>query len=121
MAASRTASRASDGDDWVINGQKVWTTGAHYSDYGILLVRTNPDVPKHKGLTMFWIDMSDPAVEVPADPPDVRRLATSTRSTSPTSGSRTASASARSAMAGRSALVTLMNERLAVGGSAGPD
>ena len=50
--------------DWIIDGQKVWTSGAHYSDYGILLVRTDPDVPKHKGMTMFWIDMHDPAVEV---------------------------------------------------------
>ncbi len=53
-----------DGDEWVINGQKIWTTGAQFSDYGILLTRTDPNVPKHKGLTMFYIDMKDPAVEV---------------------------------------------------------
>ena len=53
-----------DGDGWVINGQKIWTTGAQISDYGILLTRTDPNVPKHKGLTMFAIDMHDPAVEV---------------------------------------------------------
>lgn len=52
-----------DGDDWVLNGQKIWTSGAHYSDYGIVLVRTDPDAPKHKGLTMFWIDMKSPGVE----------------------------------------------------------
>jgi alkylation response protein AidB-like acyl-CoA dehydrogenase len=52
------------GDDWVVNGQKVWTTGAHYSDYGLLLARTDPGVPKHAGLTMFWIDMRTPGVEV---------------------------------------------------------
>ena len=52
------------GDDWVINGQKVWTTGAHFSDYGILITRTDPNVPKHKGLTMFFIDMKAPGVEV---------------------------------------------------------
>ena len=46
-----------DGDDWVINGQKVWTSGAHYSDYGILLARTNPEKEKHKGLTMFVLNM----------------------------------------------------------------
>ncbi|RZN09564.1 acyl-CoA dehydrogenase [Bradyrhizobium genosp. SA-3] len=53
-----------DGEDWVINGQKIWTSGAHYSDYGILLTRTDPTVPKHKGLTMFFLDMKSPGVEV---------------------------------------------------------
>jgi alkylation response protein AidB-like acyl-CoA dehydrogenase len=52
-----------DGDDWVLNGQKIWTSGAHYADYGIVLVRTDPDAVKHKGLTMFWIDMKAPGVE----------------------------------------------------------
>jgi alkylation response protein AidB-like acyl-CoA dehydrogenase len=53
-----------DGDDWVVNGQKIWTSGAHYSDYGILLTRTDPTVPKHKGLTMFFLDMKSSGVEV---------------------------------------------------------
>ena len=53
-----------DGDYWIINGQKIWTSGAHYSDYGILITRTDPTVPKHKGLTMFYIDMRSPGVEV---------------------------------------------------------
>ncbi|MDB5563964.1 MAG: Acyl-CoA dehydrogenase-like [Tardiphaga sp.] len=53
-----------DGADWVINGQKIWTSGAHYSDYGILITRTDPTVPKHKGLTMFFLDMKSPGVEV---------------------------------------------------------
>ncbi|MCZ6619330.1 MAG: acyl-CoA dehydrogenase family protein, partial [Gammaproteobacteria bacterium] len=52
-----------DGDDWVINGQKIWTSGAHYSDYGILVVRTDPTVPKHKGLSYFFIDMKSPGIE----------------------------------------------------------
>jgi alkylation response protein AidB-like acyl-CoA dehydrogenase len=53
-----------DGDEWVITGQKVWTSGAHYSDIGEIITRTSPDKPKHKGLTMFLIDMKAPGVEV---------------------------------------------------------
>ena len=53
-----------DGDDWIVNGPKIWTSGAHYSDYGILITRTDPNVPKHRGLTMFYIDMRSPGVEV---------------------------------------------------------
>ena len=53
-----------DGDDWIVNGQKIWTSGAHYSDYGILITRTDPDVPKHKGLTMFFLDMRSEGVDI---------------------------------------------------------
>ncbi len=53
-----------DGDRWIVNGQKVWTTGAHFSDYGLLLARTDPSVSKHAGLTLFVIDMKAPGVEV---------------------------------------------------------
>lgn len=63
LAALRTRAER-DGDDWVINGQKIWTSGAHYSDYGVLVVRTDPNVPKHQGLTYFFIDMKSPGVEV---------------------------------------------------------
>jgi alkylation response protein AidB-like acyl-CoA dehydrogenase len=52
------------GDDWIVNGQKIWTSGAHYSDWGLLITRTDPNVPKHKGLTMFYLDMKSPGVEV---------------------------------------------------------
>jgi alkylation response protein AidB-like acyl-CoA dehydrogenase len=52
-----------DGDEWVVNGQKVWSSGAHYSHYGILLARTNPDVPKHQGLTCFACPMDVAGVE----------------------------------------------------------
>ena len=55
-----------DGDEWIINGQKVWTTLAHVSDYGVLIARTDPDQPKHAGISMFMVDMRDPAVEIRA-------------------------------------------------------
>ncbi|TVS16919.1 MAG: acyl-CoA dehydrogenase [Gammaproteobacteria bacterium] len=109
-----------DGEDWVVNGQKVWTSGAQYCDYGILLTRTDPNVPKHKGLTMFIVDMKAPGVEVKpikqasghsgfnevyfADVriPDDHRLG-------------------EVGDGWKVSIVTLMNERLAVGSAGGPD
>ncbi|MET0699649.1 MAG: acyl-CoA dehydrogenase family protein [Mycobacterium sp.] len=61
--AGLSTSAIPDGDDWVINGQKVWTSLAHRARWGLLLARSNPDVPKHKGLTYFVIDMHGPGVE----------------------------------------------------------
>jgi alkylation response protein AidB-like acyl-CoA dehydrogenase len=55
-----------DGDDWIVNGQKVFTTAAHVSDYVLLLTRTDPDVPKHKGLTMFLVPMNLPGIAIDA-------------------------------------------------------
>ena len=53
-----------DGDEWIINGQKVWTTLAHKSSYGVLIARTNPEVAKHAGISMFMVDMNAPGVEI---------------------------------------------------------
>ncbi len=66
LAGLRTAAvPATDGSgDWIINGQKIWTSGAQHSDYGIVITRTDPNVAKHKGLTMFWIDMKSPGIDV---------------------------------------------------------
>jgi alkylation response protein AidB-like acyl-CoA dehydrogenase len=64
LAGITTRARRGDDSSWVINGQKVWTTLAHVADYGLLLARTDPDVPKHKGLTMFIVPMHAPGVTV---------------------------------------------------------
>jgi alkylation response protein AidB-like acyl-CoA dehydrogenase len=101
-----------NGDDWVLNGQKIWTSGAHYSDFGIIVTRTDPNVPKHKGLTMFFIDMKSPGIEI--------------RPIKQINGDRAFNEvfftnvrvpeSAVGAGGSGGSLVTLMNERLAVGG-----
>jgi acyl-CoA dehydrogenase len=62
--ASLQSRAVRDGDEWRITGQKVWTSGAQYSDIGEIIVRTDPDLPKHKGLTGFVVDMHAPGVEV---------------------------------------------------------
>jgi alkylation response protein AidB-like acyl-CoA dehydrogenase len=62
--ASLQTSAVRDGDGWVMNGQKVWTSGAQYSDFGAILARTDPSKPKHNGISMFIVDMHAPGVTV---------------------------------------------------------
>ncbi|MEY3148091.1 MAG: hypothetical protein RL688_1310, partial [Actinomycetota bacterium] len=53
-----------DGDEYIVNGQKIWTSGAQYAKYGILIARTNPDAPKHKGVSYFICPMDLPGIEI---------------------------------------------------------
>lgn len=65
LAGIRTAARRDPASgDWIVNGQKLWTTYAQFADYAVILVRTDPTVPKHRGLTYFWLDMQAPGVTV---------------------------------------------------------
>src|SRR5439155_10396365 len=62
--AGLQARAVKDGDEWIVNGQKVWTSGGHVADLGMLIARTDPDVPKHQGITYFALDMHQDAVDV---------------------------------------------------------
>lgn len=107
-----------DGDDWVINGQKVWTSGAHYSDYGIVLTRTDPSVAKHKGLTMFFLSMKTPGVTVKP----IRQINGGANFNEVFFENVRIPDAQRLGKVGEGwtvALTTLMHERLAVGGGAG--
>ena len=119
LAAVRTRATC-EGDVWVVDGQKVWVTVAHVADYGLLLARSDLTAPKHKGLTMFWLDMRAPGVEVR---PIHQVSGKSSFNEVFFDGVRIPDAQ-RLGQVGdgwKVALVTLMNERLAVGGARGPD
>jgi acyl-CoA dehydrogenase len=62
--AGLRSSAVRDGNDWILNGQKIWSTGAHFCDWGMIVVRTDPALPKHDGLTYFVVDMHAKGVEV---------------------------------------------------------
>ena len=110
LAGLRSRARR-DGDDWVIDGQKIWTTHGHLADWGLLLARTDPLVPKHEGLTMFAIDMESAGVEART----IRQM-TGERHFSEVffTGARVPDAQRIGPAGGgwKVALTTLMNERL---------
>ena len=109
-----------DGDDWIINGQKIWTSGAHYSDWGILVTRTDPTVPKHKGLTFFFLDMKSPGVEVKP----IKQISGGANFNEVYFTDVRIPDAQRLGAVGdgwKVSITTLMNERLAVGNSSGPD
>ena len=117
LAALRTRAER-DRDDWVINGQKIWTSGAHYSDYGVIVVRTDPTVPKHKGLSYFYIDMKAPGVEIKP----IKQLTGDSDFNEVYFTDVRVSDSQRLGEVGQGwqvSLTTLMNERAAIGGSFG--
>ena len=62
--AGLTSKAVLDGEEWIVNGQKVWTSGGHYADMGMLIARTNPDAPKHQGISYFAMDMHQPGVDI---------------------------------------------------------
>ncbi|MCC7077914.1 MAG: acyl-CoA dehydrogenase family protein [Acidimicrobiia bacterium] len=107
-----------DGDEWILSGQKVWTSGAHYSGIGEILTRTSTDKPKHKGLTMFVVEMDAPGVEVR---PLRQMTGGSAFNEVYLDGARVADWQRLGEVddGWRVALTTLMNERAAIGSAVG--
>ena len=117
--AGLSAKGVQDGEEWIVNGQKVWTTLAHLSKWGLLVVRTNPELPKHAGLTAMVVDMQAPGVEVRP----LRQM------TGEAEFNEVYFTDARVPVAEtlgapgdgwRVSLTTLMNERVAIGGAIPP-
>ncbi len=109
-----------DGDDWIIRGQKTWTSGAHFCDFGIIVTRSDPTVPKHQGLTFFFLDMRSPGIEVRR----IKQISGGSNFNEVFFTDVRVPDAQRLGAVGegwRVALTTLMNERLAVGDVRGPD
>ena len=108
-----------DGDEWVVNGSKIWTSMAHKARFGLLLARTDPEAPKHKGLTAFIIDMHQPGVEVRP----IRSMAGASGFNEVFFTNATTPDSMRVGEVGdgwRTANATLMNERVSIGSEVAP-
>ena len=109
-----------DGDNWIINGQTVWTSGAHFCDYGILVVRHDPNLEKHKGMTFFFVDMKSPGIEVKP----IKQITGGSSFNEVYFTDVVIPDSQRLGAIGdgwKVAITTLMNERLAVGDANGAD
>ncbi|MGE0880803.1 MAG: acyl-CoA dehydrogenase family protein [Acidimicrobiia bacterium] len=114
--ASLATSAVRDGDEWVLNGQKVWTSLGHLARYGVVVARTNPNVPKHSGLSYFVIDMKAPGVEVRG----LRQMTGDAEFNEIYFTDVRIPDSERLGAVGdgwRVSLTTLMNERVSIGGS----
>lgn len=119
VAAVRTRAEK-NGDTWTINGQKIWTSGAQFSDFGIIVVRSNPDVPKHMGLSFFFLDMKSPGIEIRP----IKQASGASHFNEVFFTDVKVPDSQRLGAVGqgwRVALTTLMNERLAIGDVPRPD
>jgi alkylation response protein AidB-like acyl-CoA dehydrogenase len=117
--ASLATRAVRDGEEWVLNGQKVWTTLAHTSRFGMVLARTDPDAEKHKGLTYFVVDMHAPGVEVRP----LRQMTGDAEFNEVYFTDVRVPDSERLSEVGegwRGAIVTLMNERVSIGGAVAP-
>ena len=109
-----------DGDEWVLNGQKVWTSGAHFADFGMIVARSDPSALKHKGLTYFYLDMKTPGIEVRP----IKQISGTSNFNEVFFNDVRIPDSQRLGEEGEGwkvALTTLMNERLAVGDPPGLD
>ena len=117
--ASLATRAVRDGDEWVVNGQKVWTTLAHLARWGMLVARTDPDQPKHKGLTYFVVDMQAPGVDVRP----LRQITGDAEFNEVYFTDVRIPDEERLGEAGdgwRVSLTTLMNERVSIGGAISP-
>jgi alkylation response protein AidB-like acyl-CoA dehydrogenase len=116
--AALSARAVREGNDWVVSGQKTWCSGAHYADFGILLTRSDPSVPKHAGITYFLLDMHAPGVEIRP----LRQMSGGSHFNDVFLNEVRIPDANRLGPAGAgwgAAMTTLLNERMALGGTGG--